>query len=102
MENITIGQIVTIGAFIMTAGGVIGYLLKPVKAYQEKTKQIDKEIEKIKEHQDNDNERLKTLERDSKMNLRVLNEILSHLQTNNNTNGMAKVKKDLEEYIIER
>jgi response regulator of citrate/malate metabolism len=102
MDSLTVEQLLGYGTAIVAAGGVIGYLIKPFAAYMKKTKQIDKEIEAIKEHQDNDNKRLEVLERDSKMNLKVQNAILGHLQTGNNTGNMSKVKKELENYIIER
>lgn len=102
IENITVGEIITALTLIGVLGGGISYVYKPIKAFNEKNKLIEKEIEAVKEHQDNDNKRLNSLEADSKMTLRVLNEILEHLQTGNNSGGMQKVKKDLEKYIIER
>ena len=102
LETITIGELAGALAVIVAVVGGISYITKPIKDYNEKNKALEKEIEAIKEHQDNDNKRLTTLEADSKMTLRVLNEILGHLQTGNNSGGMSKVKNDLEKYIIER
>ena len=102
LENITISEWVGAFAVIMALGGGITYITKPIKDYNTKQKQIDEEIKLIKVHQDNDNKRLATLEADSKMTLRVLNEILGHLQTGNNTGGMSKAKAELERYIIDR
>lgn len=102
LENITIGEIVAALAIIVSCGSGIAYITKPLKEFTNKQRQIDEEIENIKSHQDNDNKRLATLEADSKMTLQVLNAILGHLQTGNNTGGMAEAKKALENYIINR
>lgn len=102
LEGITIGEIVTAISVIGVLIAGVGYITKPLKEYTNKQRQIDDEIENIKSHQDNDNKRLATLEADSKMTLQVLNAILGHLQTGNNTGGMAEAKKALEKYIINR
>ena len=102
LESLTVGEIVgaisVIGVLIAGAG----YITKPIKDYNEKYKEMQDEIKNIKLHQDNDNKRLATLESDSKMTLRVLNAILGHLQTGNNSGEMKDAKQALEKYIIER
>lgn len=95
MGDITLNQIITGGGIITGIIALITYLTKPVKEFSSR-------VEKLEEHSQNDNDRLKALEADSKMSLRVLNAILGHLQTGNNTGEMAKAKSDLENYIINK
>lgn len=102
LEGITIGEIVGAISVIGVLIAGIGYITKPIKDYNLEKRKIEDEIDNIKTHQDNDNKRLATLEADSKMTLQVLNAILGHLQTGNNTGGMAEAKKALENYIINR
>ena len=102
LESLTVGEIVGAISVIGVLIAGVGYITKPIKDYNEKYKQMQDEIKNIKLHQDNDNKRLATLESDSKMTLRVLNAILGHLQTGNNSGEMKDAKQALEKYIIER
>ena len=95
MDNITIAQIVQWGGTIVALGGVIAYFVKPVKDFS-------KRVDKIEEHQDNDNQRLITIEKDEKMILRCLNVLLLHMESGNNTGELKKQKQELDEYMINR
>ena len=102
MENMTLGQIATGLSFLMVLLGGLGYMLKPVKNYQVKQKEIDDRIKKIEEHQDNDNKKLKRLEDDTKQILLSVNALLNHSIDNNHNEQLKERKQELDAYLIKR
>ena len=102
MENMTLGQIATGLSFLMVLFGGLGYMLKPVKNYQVKQKEIDDRIKKIEEHQDNDNKKLKRLEDDTKQILLSVNALLNHSIDNNHNDQLKERKQELDAYLIKR
>lgn len=77
-------------------------MLKPVKNYQVKQKEIDDRIKKIEEHQDNDNKKLKRLEDDTKQILLSVNALLNHSIDNNHNEQLKERKSELDAYLIKR
>jgi len=95
MDNITIGQIAVSVTFLVGLFGGLVKILEPLKKF---TKRMDK----VEEHQDNDNERLNKLEDDTKQILLAVNALLGHAIDNNHNDELAKQKKKLDEYLIQR
>lgn len=102
VEAITVGQIVTtisvVGAIAMAIKSVSDWLKK-------KTEPIDKvndEIEIIKRNQNNDNIRLKDLEKCSKLTLKATRLLLEERINNDDKDGkLANVANDIDEYLYE-
>lgn len=102
INGITIGEIVT-------AISVIGVIVMAIKniyqAIEEKTKpakEFKEELERIKQHQDNDNNRLKDLERCTKLTLKATRLLLEERIANDDEDGkLAKIKEDIDEYLYE-
>lgn len=102
MENITIGQVASALSFLMVLFGGLAYILKPVKNYQDKQKEVDERIKKIEEHQDNDNKKLNRLEADTKQILLSVNALLNHSIDNNHNEQLKERKQELDAYLIKR
>lgn len=95
MENITLGEISLGLGFLVALGALLKTLLKPLTDF-------NKRIDKIEEHQDNDNKRLVKLESDTKQILLSVNTLLSHSIDNNHTAELKSRKHDLDDYLINR
>ena len=102
MENMTLGQIATGLSFLMVLFGGLSYMLKPVKNYQDKQKEVDERIKKIEEHQDNDNKKLNRLEADTEQILLSVNALLNHSIDNNHNEQLKERKQELDQYLIKR
>ena len=102
MENITLGQITAFFGIAMALGAGITWILKPVKAYNDRDKEIEERFKKIEEHQDNDNKRLAQLEKDTKQILLSVNVLLNHSIDNNHIDQLKRRKTELDAYLIER
>lgn len=102
MENITIGQIVAGFTVIMAVGAGIKYLLTPVANYNEQQKKINDTFRSHAEKLDNDNQRLNTLENDTKQILLSVNALLSHSINGNDTTKLKERKEELDRYLIQR
>ena len=102
MESITLGQIITALGLAMALGSGIVWILKPVKAYNDREKKIEDRIKKVEEHQNEDNNRLLQLEKDTKQILLCVNTLMSHSIDNNHIDQLKKRKAELDAYLIER
>lgn len=104
MQNITIGEIATAVGFIVTLSGgigaIIGWILSPIKKQKDADALMDKRVEMVEEHLDNDNKRLNKLENDTKEILKCLNVMLSHMVNGNDIDKLKKRKAELEAYLI--
>ena len=107
LENITLGQIAAVIAFVVALYGGIKYLKKEVKdAISEMLKD---EFKSVDEKLDSDNKRIKDLEDANKFMYKAISlllqddlAILEHLRTNNSTGKMAEQEKKVQEFLIER
>lgn len=95
IENWTFGAIVVSLAFIIGFVKNIKEVIKPISDF-------NKRVDKIEEHQDNDNKRLGKLENDTKQILLSVNALLSHSIDNNHTGELKTRKNELDEYLIKR
>ena len=102
MQNITIEQIIAGLGIITALGAGIKYILSPVIAYNQQQKNIEKRFESNEKKLDNDNERLNTLENDTKQILLSVNALLSHSINGNDTAKLIQRKEELDNYMIER
>jgi len=95
IENITLGEIAVAIAFLVALFGGLAKALEPLKKFTHR-------MNKVEEHQDNDNERLNKLEMDTKQILLAVNALLGHAMDNNHNDEIASQKKKLDEYLIQR
>lgn len=102
IEAVTIGEIVTtisvLTVIIMAIVSVNNWL-------KSKTKPIDEfkeEMAIVKRNQDNDNNRLKDLEKCSKLTLKATRALLEERIANDDEDGrLSKIKDDIDEYLYE-
>ena len=107
IENITIGQVAVVIAFIVGLYGGVKYLKKELKdAISEMLKD---EFRSVDEKLDKDNRRLNSLEEQTKFLYKAISlllqddlAILEHLRTDNNTGKMAEQEQKVQEFLIER
>ena len=107
IENITIGQVAVVIAFIVGMYGGVKYLKKELKdAISEMLKD---EFRSVDEKLDKDNRRLNSLEEQTKFLYKAISlllqddlAILEHLRTDNNTGKMAEQEQKVQEFLIER
>ena len=107
IENITIGQVAVVIAFIVGLYGGVKYLKKELKdAISEMLKD---EFRSVDEKLDKDNRRLNALEEQTKFLYKAISlllqddlAILEHLRTDNNTGKMAEQEQKVQEFLIER
>ena len=102
MNNITIEQILAGLTVIMGLGAGLKYILAPVIKYNEQHRIIEKRFESNEQKLDNDNNRLNTLENDTKQILLSVNALLSHSINGNDTAKLLQRKEELDKYMIER
>lgn len=106
LENITLGQIAAVIAFIVALYGGIKYLKKELKeAIVEMLKDQFKEVEK---KLDNDNKRIQELESHLAFILKAISlllqddlAILEHLRTSNATGKMSEQEDKVHNFLTE-
>lgn len=107
LENITLGQVAAVIAFVVALIGGVKYLKKEVKdAISEMLKD---EFKSVDDKLDKDNKRIKDLEDANMFMYKAISlllqddlAILEHLRTNNSTGKMAEQEKKVQEFLIER
>ena len=107
LENITLGQIAAVIAFIVALYGGIKYLKKEVKdAISEMLKD---EFKSVDDKLDNDNKRINELEKQNMFMYKAISlllqddlAILEHLRTNNSTGKMAEQEQKVQDFLIQR
>jgi len=95
LENITLGEIVSIMAI---TGALLTYVknaIKPIKDFSDR-------VDKIEKHQDNDNKRLEKIEQDNRQILKALKVLIAHNITGNNTGEMKRISDELDDYLINK
>ena len=107
IENITLGQIAVIVAFIGGLYAGVKYLKKELK--DGIVEMLKDEFKGVDEKLDNDNKRIKALEDQSAFILKAISlllqddlAILEHLRTSNNTGKMAEQEEKVQKFLIER
>ena len=106
LENITIGQVAAVVLFIGALYAGVKYLKKELK--EAITTMLKDQFDGIDKKFDDDNKRLKALEKNSAFLFRAVSllleddiAILEHLRTNNNTGKMAKQEDEIHKFLTE-
>lgn len=107
LENITLGQVAAVIAFIVALYGGVKYLKKEIKdAISEMLKD---EFASVDQKLDTDNRRIKDLEDQNKFIYKAISlllqddlAILEHLRTNNSTGKMAEQEQKVQDFLIQR
>ena len=94
-NDITIGDILVLIAGVTT---LIGFITKVTSPYTD----LKNRIQKIEEHQDSDNKRLKALEDDTRMILKATRVLVVHGATNNSKGELKKVQEEIDTYLINK
>ena len=107
LENITLGQIAAVIAFIVALYGGIKYLKKELK--DAITEMLKDQFKSVDDKLDNDNKRIKDLEDANKFMYKAISlllqddlAILEHLRTDNNTGKMAEQERKVQDFLIQR
>lgn len=116
MENVTIslGNVAWIFGFLVTVGAVIKMVhswFKPFKKMKEdidnkvdksEFEKIKKELETLKDYQNEDHDRLKTLEKGNEAICKCILAITDHELTGNSVDKLQKAKEEMQNYLIEK
>ena len=94
-NDITIGDILVLIAGVTT---LIGFITKITSPYTD----LKNRIQKVEEHQDTDNKRLKALEDDTRLILKATRVLVAHSVSNNNTGELKKVQSEIDNYLINK
>ena len=94
-NSLTIGEIVVIIAGITTIAGFVTKITSPWN-------ELKTRIEKIENHQANDNERLKAMEEDTRLILKATRTLVLHSVTNNSTGELKKIQEEIDNYLINK
>lgn len=116
MENVTISleTILWCLGFIVTTGGaakVVHSWFKPIKRIKEdvstkadksELEALRKEFETLKDYQNEDHDRLKTLEKGNEAICKCVLAITDHELTGNSIDKLQKAKEAMQNYLIEK
>ena len=94
-NDVTIGDLLILIAGLTT---IIGFIAKMTSPFSELKQRLDK----VEQHQANDNERLKTLEEDTRMILKATRVLVMHSVSSNNTGELKKVQAEMDDYLINK
>lgn len=106
---ITVTGLLKMCGVIITIGGALVYIARAIKALTQPIAEIKETLERHEVYLTRDKARLDRLEaeindnRDStKLLLRSMTAMLSHMETGNHTKQMAAIRQDIEHYLIEK
>lgn len=97
LNNLTMGELITLLGFFTVLGNGVGYLLSPVLKFK---KRVDDLETKQKEYGDG----IEGLKKDTNMILKTLRPILDHMSEDpngNHTKELKEARENLNDYIIE-
>ena len=107
--TIDMAVIVSVCTVIAAVGGAFVWVKKAMDSLLRPVKTMQVEIDSLREKTDHNYERLNEHERvleevrtDNREMLKAVLLLLSHIETGNNTGEVAKGRKDLEHYLLER
>ena len=107
--TITLGLVLKVCAVIVTIGGALAYIAKWLSKLTQPITDMQITLERHAEYLERDKERLDKLEKEIDGNkdatnliLKSIMTMLAHMETGNSTKQMAKMRKDIEEYLIDR
>ena len=106
LENITLGQVAAVVAFVVALYGEVKYLKKEVK--DAITEMLKDQFSSVDQKLDKDNRRLNDLEEQTQFLYKAISillqddlAILEHLRTNNNTGKMAEQEQKVQDFLIQ-
>lgn len=107
LENITLGQVAAVIAFVVALYGGVKYLKKEVK--DAITEMLKDQFSSVDQKLDKDNRRLNDLEEQTQFLYKAISlllqddlAILEHLRTNNSTGKMAEQEQKVQDFLIQR
>ena len=107
LENITLGQVAALIAFVVALYGGVKYLKKELK--EAITDMLKDQFGSVNTKLDKDNRRLNDLEEQTRFLYKAISlllqddlAILEHLRTDNATGKMAKQEQKVQEFLTER
>lgn len=96
------GAIVSVSAAVAVILKVIQKVKAPEKNQNDRIEKLEKKVEAINQHLDNDNKRLKKLEEGNRVTQQAILALLSHALNGNDVDSLQKAKSRLEDYLIGR
>lgn len=104
-----------INSFVAACGSfsciciAVGWILKIIKSLKqpevdqnERINSLEEEISHIKKCLDNDNQRIRSMEHGSRINLEALQALLNHAIDGNNVEELKARSKDLNRYLYDK
>lgn len=107
IEQISLGQVAAVIAFIVALYGGIKFLKKELK--ESITEMLKDQFKGVDDKLDKDNRRIGELEDETRFLYKAISlllqddlAILEHLRTNNSTGKMAEQEQKIQEFLIQR
>lgn len=107
--TITVSAIIKMCGVIITIGGAVVYIARAIKTLTQPIAEIKETLERHEVYLTRDKERLDRLEQElndnkdsTKLLLKSMTALLSHMETGNHTKQMAAIRQDIEHYLIEK
>lgn len=107
LENITVGQVAALIAFVVALYGGVKFLKSELK--DAITEMLKDEFRSVDDKLDKDNRRLNDLEEQQKFMYKAISlllqddlAILEHLRTNNSTGKMAEQEQKVQDFLVQR
>lgn len=94
--------ITTVATAVTVIVKVIQKMRQPEKSQNERLDELEKEVKHFKDLFDNDNKRLNELEEGNRVTQQALLALLSHSINGNDTDKLTKARDDLQAYLISR
>lgn len=100
INSITIGEIVTFISVVSVFVMAYSNIKKAVEKQTQPVKDFKEELEKIKQHQDNDNKRLMDMEKCNRLILRATRALLKEASIDNDKDGkLTLISNDIDTYL---
>lgn len=94
------GAIVSVSAAIAVISKLIQKAKTPEKNQNDKIAILEKKVEVIDQHLDNDNKRLQKLEEGNRVTQQAILALLSNALNGNDVDSLQKAKERLEDYLL--
>lgn len=100
---ITICTVITCTAAVASIIASVAKAAKGPNARQdERITALETDVKQIKQHIDNDNKRIKSIEAGNRITQQALLALMSHAINGNDIDKLEKARDDLQQYLIEK
>lgn len=94
------GAVITLSAAINIIAKLVQKIKQPEQSQTERIEVLEKKVERVERLLDNDNKRLIELERGNRVTQQALLALLSHAINGDDIDSLRKAKQEIENYLI--